>query len=84
LSGAHKAVEALGPTCIGVWASRSHGSCCRHRGPKSAGSMSPEACLLVLGYLEPQQLLEVPRNPAFRQQEFWACFQAWAPRRAVQ
>jgi hypothetical protein len=29
---------------------RSHGSCCRHGGPKSAGSESPEACLLVPGY----------------------------------
>jgi hypothetical protein len=26
---AHEAVEGLGPTCIGAWASRSHGSCCR-------------------------------------------------------
>jgi hypothetical protein len=32
--------------------------------------MSPEACLLVLGYEEPQQLLEVWRNKAFEQQEF--------------
>jgi hypothetical protein len=54
-----------------VWASRSHGSCCRCRGPKSSGSVSPEACLLGLGYLEPRQVLEAWGNQAFGQQEFW-------------
>jgi hypothetical protein len=55
-SGAHKAAEALGSTCIGAWASWSHSSCYRHGGPKSADSENPEAYLLVLGYLEPRQL----------------------------
>jgi hypothetical protein len=45
-----KAGKALGSTCIGTWASRSHSSCYRHRGPKATGSRNPGSCLLVLGY----------------------------------
>jgi hypothetical protein len=43
-SGVLNAVVALGSTCIGLWASRNHSSCCRHRSPKSVGSTSSEAC----------------------------------------
>jgi hypothetical protein len=38
---------------------------------ESIDSGSPKACLLVLDYLEPQQLMEVQGNQAFGQQEFW-------------
>jgi hypothetical protein len=34
--------------------------------------LSPEACLLALGYLEPQQLMQVQENQAFRQWELWS------------
>jgi hydrogenase/urease accessory protein HupE len=42
-AGAHKAAEALGSTCVGVWASRSHGSCWRHGEPSlwTAGVLGP-------------------------------------------
>jgi hypothetical protein len=40
-------VEVLGSTCVGEWASRSHGSCCRHRGTKPSGSENPRAYLLA-------------------------------------
>jgi hypothetical protein len=56
-AGGHKAAETLRSTCVGAWASRSHGNCCRDRRPKSIGSESPESYLLVPGYHEPQQLL---------------------------
>jgi hypothetical protein len=40
LSGAYQAAVALGSTCIGVWPSRSHGSCCWFRRTESVGSRS--------------------------------------------
>jgi hypothetical protein len=64
-SGVHKAAVVLGSTCIKEWVSRSYSSCCRCGGPTSSGRMRPEACLLELGYPEPQQLLEAWGNQAF-------------------
>jgi hypothetical protein len=49
LSGAHKAAEVLGSTCVVVWASWSHSSCCRHGGTKPLGSKSSQVCLLGVG-----------------------------------
>jgi hypothetical protein len=42
-SGAHKAAEALGSTCVGVWASRKHAA--------AAGTGQP--CLQAAGALGP-------------------------------
>jgi hypothetical protein len=43
------AVEALESTCIAVWISRSHGSCCRQGGIKPLGSRSSGACFPGVG-----------------------------------
>jgi hypothetical protein len=48
-SGAHIVVEALGSTCVGMWASRSHSNCCRHGGSKPAGSRNSGACFPDMG-----------------------------------
>jgi hypothetical protein len=42
-NGAHNAAEALGSTCVGAWASRSHSNW----GSKPVSSENPGACLLV-------------------------------------
>jgi hypothetical protein len=71
LSGAHKAAEALVSTCVGVWASKSHSNCCRHRGPKPAGSKSSGACLPGVGFQEPKELQQSQENKACGQGDPW-------------
>jgi hypothetical protein len=77
-------MEALGSTCVGAWASRGHGSCYRHRAPESAGNTSPEGCLLVLGYLEPWQLLQMWGTKPSGSRSSGACFPCMSSWRVVQ
>jgi hypothetical protein len=70
-----------------VPASKSHGSCCRHRGSKPVASGSSRACLLGAIVQEPQELLQSQENKAFGQWKprglltgtgFWECSAATA------
>jgi hypothetical protein len=58
-------------TCIGVWASRSFGCCCRHGGPYF--------WLAYLGYPEPWQLLLGQGNQALDTGILGSAFLVWAP-----
>jgi hypothetical protein len=78
LSGAYKAVEALGSTCVGARAPRSHGSCCRHKEPMHVGSESTEAYLLAFG-----NCCRHRRTKPVGSEISGACFPGVGSRRAV-
>jgi hypothetical protein len=61
----------------------SHRSCCRHKGPKLAGSKSPEACLLVSGYQVSVATAANMGDPSGRRNS-GACFLGMGSRKAVQ